>query len=98
MADSLPIPEAALRDPRSLHMASLWIAEGALHANVKVGVYGGRPDVTEAKAWGVIMASTVRLVAEAMIRDQRTQDPQEVVVNQIWTAFHEELTTPSQVG
>ena len=95
MADSLPIPDAAQRDPKSLHMASLWIAEGSLHCNVKIGVYGGRPDVTESKAWGVIMASMVRLVADAMIRDGRTEEPLETVVNQIWTAFHEELSNPA---
>ncbi len=77
-----------------MHMASLWIAEGALHCNVKIGVYEGRPDVTETKAWGVIMASTVRLIADAMINDGRTDEPRETVVNQIWTAFHEELSTP----
>ena len=98
MADSLSIPEAALRDPKSLHMATMWIAEGSLHCNVKIGVYEGRTDVTEAKAWGVITASLVRLVADAMIRDGRTTDTQEGLVNQIWTAFHEELSSPGQVG
>ncbi len=98
MADSLPIPDAAVRDPKSLHMASLWIAEGGLHCNVKIGVYEGRPDVTESKAWGVIMASMVRLVADAMITDGRAEGPPEIVVNQIWTAFHEELSNPSQTS
>lgn len=95
MADSLPIPEAALRDPRALHMASLWIAEGGLHCNVKIGVYEGRPDVTETKAWGVIMASMVRLVADAMISDGRHAGPRETTINEIWAAFHEELSNPS---
>jgi Domain of unknown function (DUF5076) len=95
MADSLPIPDAAQRDPKALHMASLWIAEGGLHCNVKIGVYEGRADVTEGKAWGVIMASMVRLVADAMITDGRAEGPPETVVNQIWTAFHEELSNPS---
>ena len=97
MADSLPIPEAALRDPKALHMASMWIAEGSLHCNVKIGVYEGRADVTEAKAWGIITASLVRLAADAMIRDGRTEESQEMLVNQIWTAFHEELSNPPPV-
>jgi Domain of unknown function (DUF5076) len=95
MADSLPIPDAALRDPRALHMASLWIAEGALHCNVKVGVYDGRADVTEAKAWGVILASMTRLIADAMIADGRHAGPRETAINEIWAAYHEELSTPS---
>ncbi len=98
MADSLPIPDAAQRDPKSLHMASLWIAEGGLHCNVKIGVYEGRADVSEGKAWGVIMASMVRLVADAMISDGRAEGPQATVVNEIWTAFHEELSNPSQTS
>lgn len=78
-----------------MHMASLWIAEGGLHCNVKIGVYEGRADVTEGKAWGVILANVVRLVADAMIADGRTEGSKETVVNQIWTAFHEELSNPS---
>jgi hypothetical protein len=77
-------------------MASLWIAEKGLHCNVKIGVYADRPDVTESKAWGVILASMARLVADAMISDGRHDGPRETAINEIWAAFHEELSNPSE--
>lgn len=92
MAESLPIPDAAQRDPRAVNMASLWIAEGGLHCNLKIGVYEGHPNVDETKAWGIILANVAKLVADAMIADGATQAPRENVINLIWTAFHEEMS------
>lgn len=95
MADILPIPVAAQRDPKAINMATLWIAEGALHCSLKIGVYEGRADVDEAKAWGTIFADMVRHVADGLIADGSAEGPREHVINRVWTAFHEELSKPS---
>jgi hypothetical protein len=95
MADILPIPVAAQRDPNAVNMATLWIAEGALHCSLKIGVYEGRADVDEARAWGTIFADMVRHVADGLIADGTAEGPREHVINRVWTAFHEELSKPS---
>ena len=95
MASHLPAPAAAERDPRSVNMATLWLAENGLHCSLKVGLYEGRPHLDEAKAWGVILADTARHLADAMRAAGITQEPRETVVHRIWTSFHEELSKPS---
>lgn len=92
MAEILPIPGAAQRDPKSVNMASVWIAEGRLHCSLRIGVYEGRPDVEETKAWGAILADLARNVADALISDGSAQGPRQDVINRIWGAFHEELS------
>lgn len=98
MAEILPLPLAAQRDPKSINMASLWIAEGGLHCSIRIGVYEGRPDVDETKAWGTILADLARNVADALISDGSTQGPRQDVINRIWTAFHDELSKPGSAA
>lgn len=76
-------------------MASIWIAEGGLHCSIRIGVYEGRPDVEETKAWGTILADLARNIADALMQDGTAQGPREDVVNRIWSAFHEELSKPA---
>jgi hypothetical protein len=94
MAELLPIPVAAQRDPRAVNMASLWIAEGSLHCSIRIGIYEGRPDVNETQAWGTILADLARNVADALISDGSAPGPRQDVINRIWNAFHEELSRP----
>lgn len=94
MAESISIPPAALRDSNAINIASLWIAEQALHCNLKVGIYAGRQDVVETHAWGTILADFVRHLAGALEASGVTQEPRDIIVNRIWTAFHEELSKP----
>lgn len=94
MPESISIPPAAQRDANAINIASLWIAEQGLHCNLKVGIYAGREDVEETQAWGTILADLVRHIAGALESSGLTQEPREIVVNRIWTAFHEELSKP----
>jgi hypothetical protein len=61
----LPIPEAAVDDPNAVEMLRVWIAQRGLHCSINVGVYDGS-QVSEEKAWGIILADTARHVADAL--------------------------------
>lgn len=95
MANSLPIPDAATRDPKAANIASLWIAEGNLHCNINVGMFEGHPNVTETQAWGMILADFARTVAQALVADGSVQESREDTINRIWTAFHEDMSNPA---
>ncbi len=95
MTEILPIPAAAQRDPKSVNMASIWIAESGLHCSIRIGVYEGRPDVEETKAWGVILADLARNIADALIADGAVQALRPDVINRIRAALNEELSRPA---
>lgn len=61
-----PIPAAALRDPDSVEMLRVWIAEQKLHCSMKVGMYRDSMNIPEEIAWGTILADVARHVASAM--------------------------------
>mgnify|MGYP003382056427 CR=1 FL=1 len=60
------IPEAALRDPNSIEMLRVWIAEKKLHCSMKVGMYQETMKVPEEVAWGTILADVARHLANAL--------------------------------
>lgn len=61
-----PIPEPALRDPDSVEMLRVWIAEKGLHCSLKVGMYRETMNVGEEKAWGKILADIAQHIANAL--------------------------------
>lgn len=61
-----PIPEAALRDEDAVEMLRVWIAERGLHCSIKVGMYRETMNISEEKAWGVILADIAKHVANAL--------------------------------
>ena len=95
MANPRPTPDAAQRDPKSVHMLSVWLAENSLHCNLKIGVFANHPTVVETQAWGTILADVARAIADAMIADGTAQEPREDVINRIWTSFHESMSQPA---
>lgn len=94
MAESLPIPDAAKRDPKSANVASLWIAENNLHCNINVGMFEGS-QFPETQAWGMMLADLARTVAQALVADGSVQESLEDTTNRIWTAFHEDMSNPA---
>ena len=96
MPDFLSPPAAALRDPKAINMASIWIAERGLHCSLKVGVYATHPTMAETRAWGTILADMARNVADSLIADAAVQGSRDDVINSIWNAFHDELSKPAQ--
>jgi len=62
---TLVIPPAAQRDENSIQMLSAWVAEKGLHCSLNIGMWH-RDGRSEAPAWGILLADTVRHIANAM--------------------------------
>lgn len=73
-----PIPEPALRDPDSVEMLRVWIAEKGLHCSLKIGMYRETMNVAEEKAWGKILADVARHIANAL-QTGYAVDPEEAL-------------------
>jgi hypothetical protein len=89
----LVVPDAALRDADSIEMLRVWIAEERLWCSIKTGFYKRRGDVSEEKAWGVILADTTRHIADALAADFG-MDPSETI-QLIQESFIAELDKPT---
>jgi hypothetical protein len=87
------IPSAARRDNNSVEMLRVWIAEKKLHCSMKIGMYRESTNVSETKAWGVILADTTRHLAAAM--HAQYGDSQESVLTEVARFFLDELKLPS---
>lgn len=89
----LSIPVPAARDPKSMEMLRVWVAEQGLHCSVRVGVYEGSGRVSEEKAWGIMLADIARHVSVAL-ESRSGLDPAKTVesINQ---SLQEELHRPS---
>lgn len=88
-----PIPEAAIRDKESVEMLRVWIAEQKLHCSMKIGMYRETMDVSEEKAWGVILADVSRHIAAAMEENYGLN--QSDVINKIREHYLTELGDPT---
>jgi hypothetical protein len=71
------IPEAALRDPKSVEMLRVWVAEQGLHCSLKIGSYE-QSGISEEKAWGLILADVARHLANA-ISETAANDKNEIL-------------------
>lgn len=83
----LPVPEAATEDPRSKEMVRAWIAQGALHVSLSVGVWD------DAGAWGILLADICRHVANAAAESEGKD--REETVRRIRELFDAELDRPT---
>jgi hypothetical protein len=87
------IPEAALRDKDSVEMLHVWIAEKKLHCSMKVGMYQEGMNMSEARAWGIILADVTRHLANAM-QEAYSKNPEDTIAK-IRAAFDKELGAPT---
>jgi hypothetical protein len=92
MMKQLPIPEAAIDDDTSIEMMRAWIARKRLHISLNIGVYEGK-GVSEAKAWGIILADAARHIASALAQGHGA-DASEALLT-IREHFDDELSDPS---
>ena len=88
----LVIPPAAQRDDKAIQMLSAWIAEKGLHCSLNIGMWqdGGR---NEAAAWGILLADTIRHIANAMQEQYGHSAPDTIAA--ILKALHDELGDPT---
>jgi hypothetical protein len=90
-----PIPPAALRDPDSVEMLRVWVAEQKLHCTLKIGMYR-EMQIQEEVAWGTILADAARHIARALSEDG--EDSESILLGKIRIQFNAELDAPSSVA
>lgn len=88
-----PIPDAAVRDPNSVEILRVWIAESGLHCSLKVGMYHETSATPESQAWGKILADVTRHIAAALESGYSMNKGQ--VQNEIRTEYLKELDNPT---
>lgn len=86
--DSLPIPAAASRDPRSLEVLRVWIANGEQHVALAFGMW------EDPAAWGLLLADLARHIAEAHAQQDENVEAEDFL-EQIRAGLEAELDSPS---
>ena len=86
--DALAIPPAASRDPRSLEVLRVWIANGEQHVALAFGMW------EDAAAWGLLLADLARHIAEAHAQQDQQVDAEDFL-EQIRAGFEAEMDAPS---
>jgi len=94
MKQSLSIPDPAVGDEGAIEIARVWIANKGLHCSLKIGLYDGRTDVDEEKAWGIMLADLARHVASAMAKRDARVD-QGLLLKNLVNTFCDELNMPT---
>ena len=88
----LVIPPAAQRDEKAVQMLSAWIAEKGLHCSLNIGMWHNTGK-DEASAWGILLADTIRHIANAMQESYGTPVPD--TIEAILAMLHTELEHPT---
>ncbi len=86
--DSLPVPAAASRDPRSLEVLRVWIANGEQHVALAFGMWD------DPAAWGLLLADLARHIAEAHAQQDQDVDAEDFL-EQIRSGLEAELDGPA---
>jgi hypothetical protein len=88
-----PIPAAAKRDPDSVEMLRVWVAEKQLHSSLKIGMYRDGMGIDEEAAWGTILADTARHIARALHPENAEQESE--TLQKILLGVNIELAAPT---
>lgn len=83
-----PIPDAARRDPNSVEILRVWIAEQKLNCSMKIGMYD-QMGKDEPAAWGVILADVAKHVANAT--HARSGDGYDEILSKVSSSFEVEM-------
>lgn len=85
--DQLLIPDAANRDPKSLELLRVWIADNNQHVSLRTGVWD------DPAAWGLMLADLARHIVNTYEQDVALDPVQ--TVQRIRAAFNAELEFPT---
>lgn len=85
--DALPIPAAASRDPRSLEILRVWVANGEQHVALSFGMW------EDPSSWGVLLADLARHIAEAHAQQDDQVDAEDFL-EQLRAGMEAELDGP----
>ncbi len=88
LKDALPVPAAATRDPRSVEILRVWIANGEQHVALAFGMW------EEPSAWGLLLADLARHIAEAHAQQDSKIDSDDFL-EQVRSGMEAELDGPS---
>ncbi len=86
--DALRIPLAAMRDPRSLEVLRVWIANGEQHVALVFGMW------EDPAAWGLLLADLARHIADAHAQQDGSVDAEDFL-EQIRAGLEAELDSPT---
>lgn len=86
--DALRIPAAAMKDPRSLEVLRVWIAQGEQHVALSFGMW------EEPAAWGLLLADLARHIAGAHAQQDDAVD-EEDFLEEIRAGFEAEMDAPT---
>ena len=86
--DALRIPAAAIKDPRSLEVLRVWIANGEQHVALQFGMW------EEPAAWGLLLADLARHIAGAHAQHDDGVD-EENFLEEVRAGFEAEMDFPS---
>lgn len=89
LKDALPVPSAATRDPRSVEILRVWIANGEQHVALAFGMW------EEPAAWGLLLADLARHIAEAHAQQDSKIDSDDFL-EQLRSGMEAELDGPSE--
>jgi hypothetical protein len=88
----LIVPPAAQRDQDAVQMLGAWIAEKGLHCSLNIGMWQDSGQ-DEPAAWGILIADTIRHVANAL--HERYGLASDDVVSAILGSLDAELGEPT---
>ncbi len=61
--NQLPIPDAAVEDPKSIELLRVWVANQRQHVSLKSGVWD------DPVAWGIMLADLAKHIANSFQQD-----------------------------
>jgi hypothetical protein len=88
--DQLLIPDAAKRDPKSLELLRVWIADNNQHVSLRTGVWD------DPAAWGLMLADLARHIVNTYEQDAALDQVQ--TLQRIRAAFNTELEFPTDTS
>ncbi|HEY4581578.1 MAG TPA: DUF5076 domain-containing protein [Lysobacter sp.] len=88
---SLPTPLEIDGDPEATEMIRVWLAHGALHVSLLLGMWQDADDcdIDEREAWGQLLADVARHVANGMAQSHGWQ--RDATLARIRRAFVENI-------
>lgn len=86
-ANELQIPDAAKRDPNSLELLRVWVADKGQHVSLKAGVW------EDPAAWGIMLSDLMQHIANSYQQAQGLD--KSTTLQRIKAGLDAELSSPT---
>lgn len=87
--NALSIPSAAMKDPRSLEVLRVWIANGQQHVALSFGMW------EDPAAWGLLLADLAQHIAQAHAKQDDGVSAEDFL-EEIRAGFEAEMDSPGE--